>query len=89
MAALVNTFSKDTTRVAFITYADDAYKIFDFGHSLNDDEMDAVIRNTSYPNGNTNTPAGLLMAVDFYEAIGSRNGVPQVVTTFTDGLYNR
>jgi hypothetical protein len=89
VADLVKTFSMDTSRVAFVTYADAAYRIFDFQHSLNDEQMDAVIRNASYPNGNTNTPAGLLMGVDFYNAIGSRDGVPQVITTFTDGLYNR
>lgn len=79
----------DTSRVAFITYADIAYEIFDFQHSLTNEQMDAVIKNASYPNANTNTPAGLLMGVDFYNAIGTRGGVPQVITTFTDGLYNR
>ncbi|XP_021949111.1 uncharacterized protein LOC110846614 [Folsomia candida] len=89
VADLVQTFSLNSTRVAFVLYSDNAQKIFDFSNTLTPSAMNTTIRNVRYPNGNTNTPAGLLMAVTFFNQATPRPGVPQVVATFTDGNSNR
>jgi hypothetical protein len=88
---LVKSFNMEegATRLSFILFGENAYKIFDFNHNMTTEQIHNTILNVIHPKEYTNTPAGLLMAVDFYKAILPRSGVPQVVITFTDGQHNR
>jgi len=85
----VNSFSFDTTRLAFVLYSDDAVTIFDFQHNLTSGQMNQTIDDLPYPSRNTNTPAGLIQAVTLFNATSTRPGVPRIIATFTDGNHNR
>lgn len=78
------------TKIAAITFADDALLIFDFKKFSERNDILNAIKGISYTSGRTHTAAGLQMAIDqvFTPQGGDRSTVQNMAIVITDGASN-
>ncbi|CAL8104137.1 unnamed protein product [Orchesella dallaii] len=88
-ASLIESFTKDYTRIGMIVFSNGTSDIFQIDNNLSIEQMAAFARNASYPGQGTQTDVGIFRAISMFNNATSNEGVPKVLTVFTDGGSDR
>ena len=90
---MVKTFNQRDANIGVVLFSDGVESELPFNSAMSRNELVDGIYGLPYPDGNTNTCAGMMAAVRMYDADGlderREAGVPRVMLVFTDGHSNR
>jgi hypothetical protein len=85
VANLIGTFSLENVNVGLIVYSSWVSKIFTLNNNLSMAEIKSAVMDAEYPGSSTNTNDAIIAAVSMHRDAQYRDGVPRVITVYTDG----
>lgn len=88
-AQMIESFSLDFTRIGMLIFSDNPREIFPIRNNNTIQELATKARNAAYLNSGTRTDLAIKQAINLFNAAESAEGVPKIMTVFTDGNSDR